>query len=229
MFRSSSLLPDSPQDQIPMGFKIFIGCFLTPFVAIGIGLILLILGVFPEFDVPIAFLIPFAIVWNGIIGLMIYLIFIKKLNFQGQMVRLQKRVAASSSSLSSSVKGQWSLSSKGNLDSFPEQPESVYSSGYSSDSREEDYSSSMPPPPTIPKSNFRIGRFLALVMPLGIIVYLVVFQIFPMIEEAGGIEQAYAIHGTFLLLMVGAVFGVFVGMLRSLRAMQRRSENSSSF
>ena len=212
-----------------MGFKIFIGCFLTPFVAIGIGLILLIFGVFPEFDVPIAFMIPFAIIWNGIIGLMIYMIFIKKMNFQGQMVRLQKRVASSSSLLSSSVKGQWSLSSKGDLDSFPEQPKSDYSSGYSSDSREEDYSSSMPPPPTIPKSNLRIVRFFALVMPLGIIVYLVGFQIYPMIEEAGGIEQAYATNGTFLLLMAGAVLAVFLGMLRSLRAMQRRSENTSSF
>jgi len=227
MFSPSSSSPDSLPDQIPMGFKILIGCFLTPFVAIGIGLILLILGVFPEFDVPIAFLIPFAIIWNGIIGLMIYLIFIKKMNFQGQMVRLQKRVASSSSSLSSSIKGQWSLSSKGNLDSFPEQPKSDYSSGYSSESREETYASS--PPPTIPKSNLRIGRFLAMVMPLGIIVYLVVFQIYPMIEKAGGIEQAYATNGTFLLLMAIAVLAVFVGMLRSLRAMQRRSENTSSF
>ncbi len=212
-----------------MGFKIFIGCFLSPFVAVGIGLILLILGVFPEFgQPPIAFLIPFAIIWNGIIGLMIYLIFIKKMNFQGQIVRLQKRVESSQSSVSpSSGAGQWSLSSKGNLDSFPEQPASTYSSGYSSDSREEAYASS--PPPTIPKSNLRIGRFLALVMPLGIIVYLVVFQIYPMIEEAGGLEQAYATNGTFLLLMAGAVLALFVGMLRSLRAMQRMSENTSSF
>lgn len=50
--------------------KIFILLFLSPFIAVGIFLILLLLGVFPEMSIPFPenlFLIFFAIAWNSFI------------------------------------------------------------------------------------------------------------------------------------------------------------------